>query len=106
MATIRYRKNTISSLAREDGSIASDHHEKAGVLWNSFRNRLGISTPIDASFDFSNYIHAQPGLSDLSSPFTSEEIDKLVQELPVDKAPGPDASMIFTGFAKNFGMDL
>jgi hypothetical protein len=37
MATIRYRKNTISSLPREDGSIAMDHHEKAGLLWHSFK---------------------------------------------------------------------
>jgi hypothetical protein len=36
MATIRYRKNLISSLVREDGSIAVDHEEKAGLLWDSF----------------------------------------------------------------------
>jgi hypothetical protein len=36
MATIRYRKNNISSLLREDGSLAVDHIEKAGLLWNSF----------------------------------------------------------------------
>jgi hypothetical protein len=38
MATIRYRKNTISSLSREDGSIVVEHQEKAGLLWNSFRD--------------------------------------------------------------------
>jgi hypothetical protein len=37
MATIRYRKNTISSLSQEDGLIALDHHEKAGLLWHSFK---------------------------------------------------------------------
>jgi hypothetical protein len=32
MATIRYRKNLISSLSREDGSVVVDHAEKAGLL--------------------------------------------------------------------------
>jgi hypothetical protein len=32
MATIRYRKNSIASLKREDSSLAVDHDEKAGVL--------------------------------------------------------------------------
>jgi hypothetical protein len=41
MATIRYRKNLISSLTREDGSLVVDHDEKAGLLWNSFRSRRG-----------------------------------------------------------------
>jgi hypothetical protein len=38
MATIRYRKNTISSLSRDDGSIALDHNEKAGILRDSFKH--------------------------------------------------------------------
>jgi hypothetical protein len=36
MATIRFRRNAISSLIREDGSVATEHHEKAGLLWNCF----------------------------------------------------------------------
>jgi hypothetical protein len=32
MTTIRYRKNSISSLAKDDGSVTFDHHEKAGIL--------------------------------------------------------------------------
>jgi hypothetical protein len=90
MATIRYRKNYIASLVREDGSLATEHHEKAGLLLNSFRDRLGFSTPIDSSFDFSDYIQAMPNLDSLSGPFTTDEIDKIVHDLPSDKAPGPD----------------
>jgi hypothetical protein len=90
MATIRYRKNSIASLVREDGSLATKHHEKAGLLFKSFWDRLGFSTPIDSSFDFSHYIQAMPNLDSLSGPFTTEEIDKIVHDLPSDKAPGPD----------------
>jgi hypothetical protein len=101
MATIRYRQNTIRSLTREDNSIATDHQEKAGILWNSFRDRLGFSSPIDSSFNFEDYIHPMADLGTLSDPFTREEIDNLISDLPTDKAPGPDG---FTGlFVKNVG---
>jgi hypothetical protein len=90
MATIRYRKNTISSLAREDGSIALDHLEKVGLLWNSFKQRLGVSIPIASSFDFSPYLNHLEDLQDLSRPFTSEEIDHVVSHMPNDPSPGPD----------------
>ena len=76
-------------LAREDGSVASDHHEKEGILWNSFRDRIGVSVPIDSNFYFSGYIQPVEGLEDLSIPFSHEEIDNVVKEIPCDKAPGP-----------------
>jgi mannosylglycoprotein endo-beta-mannosidase len=90
MATIRYRQNTIASLTREDGSLATEHHEKAGLLWHTFKDRLGFSTPINPSFDFAQYIHPVANLDTLSLPFTREEIDKIVEELPSGKAPGLD----------------
>jgi hypothetical protein len=90
MATIRYRHNSIASLVREDGSSATEHHEKAGLLWHTFKDRLGFSTPIDPSFDFGQYRQPITNLVDLSRTFTIEEIDKIVEELPSGKAPGPD----------------
>lgn len=94
MATIRYRKNTITSLSRDDGSIAFDHQEKAGILHQVFRDRLGISNPIDPTFNFAEYITPADGLETLSVPFSHDEVDKVVAALPCDKAPGPDG---FTG---------
>jgi hypothetical protein len=32
----------------------------------------------------------QHDLQQLESPFTKEDIDRVVKRLPVDKAPGPD----------------
>jgi hypothetical protein len=43
MATVRYRRNSIATLTREYGSIASEHFEKAGILWKTYRERLGVS---------------------------------------------------------------
>ena len=90
MATIRYRKNSISTLARTDGSLAVEHHEKAGLIRTTFYDRPGTAVPLDTSFDFSTYIHPAEGLDILSIPFTHSEIDSTVAELPTDKAPGPD----------------
>lgn len=90
MATIRYRKNSISSLVREDGSVAINHDEKAGLLWNSFKSRLGISIPPTSNIDFNLFFHHFEGLDEMSRPFTHEEIDKVVAHMPSDKALGPD----------------
>ena len=90
MATIRYRKNTIASLTRADGSVSFEHQEKAGILWQAYRDRLGCSAPIDTAFDFSNYVQPSASLDDISAPFTEDEIDKIVMSLPAHKAPGPD----------------
>ena len=43
MATVSYRKNTISQLLNEDGVMISDHEGKAGLLWSAYKNRMGIS---------------------------------------------------------------
>jgi hypothetical protein len=95
MATIRFQKNTISTLSREDGSVATEHHEKAGLLWHSFKQRLGVSTPISSTFDFSPYLNRLEDLEVMSSPFTNEEIDLVVAHMPNDRSPRPDG---FSGF--------
>ena len=43
MATERIRRNTISSLVNEDGLTVSSHSEMAGLLWGSYKDRLGIA---------------------------------------------------------------
>ena len=34
-------KNSISQILNEQGAWIQDHEGKAGLLWNSFKNRLG-----------------------------------------------------------------
>jgi hypothetical protein len=41
-ATERYRIKTITSLESEDGRMVIDHLEKAALIWDEFRKRLGF----------------------------------------------------------------
>ena len=41
MASEGLRGNSISCLQRDDGSLVSEHDQMAGILWNSFKSRMG-----------------------------------------------------------------
>jgi hypothetical protein len=41
-------------------------------------------------FDMSILITPIPGLEELSTPFTKQEIDNMIKYMPADKALGPD----------------
>jgi len=90
MATISYRKNKISQILNDSGAWIQDHDEKAGLLWNSFRNRMGISRDITMHFDLQSYIIPADNLQLLVEPFEVEEINSIVKKMPTDKAPGSD----------------
>jgi hypothetical protein len=90
MATERYRRNNISALITDNGDIATAHAAKEEIIYQSFKQRLGSSDQTQMLLDLGSLIQPTPGLEDLSSPFTKEEIDTVVSSLPIDMAPGPD----------------
>jgi hypothetical protein len=47
MATERYRRNSIAMLKDDQGNEIMDHDQMAGVLWNSYKERLGRSEGIE-----------------------------------------------------------
>ncbi|XP_073360498.1 uncharacterized protein [Aegilops tauschii subsp. strangulata] len=51
---------------------------------------MGQAQGINMGFDLNQLIQPIPGLEELSLPFSDEEINKVLKELPVDRAPGPD----------------
>ena len=90
MATNRYRRNSIALLKDDDGRIVSGHEEMAGMLWSSYRSRMGQATGINMQFDLARLFNRVDGLEELTIPFTTEEMDLVVKEMPAHKAPGPD----------------
>ena len=94
MAIERFRRNSISSLQNENGDVVSDHQQMAGMLWGTFKDRMGVSEGTDMKFDLASLIDKVDGLDNLSAPFSEEEINEVLKSLPTDRAPGPDG---FTG---------
>jgi hypothetical protein len=69
MATERYRRNSSAILRAEDGREVSEHHEMAGVLWASYKERLGRSEGISMKFDLHQLISKVDGLDALMVRF-------------------------------------
>ena len=90
MATDRYRRSSIQHLSLPDGSQVSSHAAKEEIIYQSFKDRLGTCQHPVMGFDHSDLIEPIDGLDSLSAPFTCKEIDTVVMDMPVDKAPGPD----------------
>jgi hypothetical protein len=90
MASERYRSNIISQIHDNFGGMISDHAEKSALFYREFKSRLGSTVPISMQFDLHSIIQAHNDLDHLCLPFSHEEIDKIVLELPMDKALGPN----------------
>ena len=94
MASERYRKNNIASLTTSDGMTIEDDTGKESLTYQAFKDRMGSSQPCNMKFDLARIIKKCEGLDDLTLPFTHDEIDTVIREMPADRAPGPDG---FTG---------
>ena len=84
------RKNTITSLVSKDGREIFYHEEKSLLLWNAFKERLGHSEFTQMYLDLNFLLSLGEGQEVLDEPFTTEEIDKIIIELPNHKSPSPD----------------
>jgi hypothetical protein len=88
IATHMVRRNYITSLQAIDESLVTDH-DKAAFTWTSFKERLRQSKDTTMFFELNSLI--QPtDLSEVDQPFSLGEIESLINELPINKAPGPD----------------
>jgi hypothetical protein len=59
------------------------------ILWDSFRSRLGVSEFTHMYFDLSSLLHSMDNLHILVEPFSREEINGIIKNLPSEKSPGP-----------------
>jgi hypothetical protein len=97
-ATVKHRHNLLSSLKDANGNVTISHVEKTFVLFQTFKDILGASQQTTMVFNLSSLIQLIDNLSELEIPFSHQEIDLVIKNLPTNKSPGPD------GFNTDFVM--
>lgn len=89
----RKRRQYISSLKDQNGTLVWNHEEKQHVLQEYFQNLMGRKVSRSRTFDWQaiqlSMLQQMPGL-ELDRPFTEGEIEHAIKCLPTEKAPGPD----------------
>lgn len=89
-ASIKHIRNLITTLDDSSGAIVYNHAQKATMIWEDFRQRLGTSVFESMQFDLDSFLHSGIDLSSLEVPFNLQEIDDVVKNPPTDKSPGLD----------------
>lgn len=95
-ATIRHRGNLIKSLTDDSGNVVTSHADKASLIWETFKQRIGTLGPNKMVFDLDTILHRHDNLNTIEGIFSTQEIDEVVKQLPNNKSPGPD------GFSNEF----
>ena len=102
-ANIRRKKNFIGELHSNAG-IALTHTDKEEVAFQYFKNLLGSHSAREQALNWSFLGYEASDLSDLETPFSEDEINKVIRAIPSQKAPGPDGYIGL--FYKNAGVLL
>jgi hypothetical protein len=89
----RKRKNLIGKLVSED-QIYMNHAGKASIIDDFYNSLLGTRVNRENRVDLTELGLNTHDLTELDLPFTVVEVWRTIEQLPPDKAPGPDG---FTG---------
>jgi len=89
MATIAHKRNFIFSLTKPDGTVVIEHGQKANLLWESYKQRLGIYEFSNIHYDLSTLL-TEHNLDHLDMEFSQTEIEAVIKSLPNNYTPGPD----------------
>jgi hypothetical protein len=88
-ATTKYKRKCITTLKGPSGQLIS-HEDKASLIWEAYKERLGVSKFNEMHFDLENLIEPIQDLDWLEEPFTVEEIIGIIANLATHKSPRPD----------------
>jgi hypothetical protein len=77
-----HNKNSIMMLRNSDGIERYSHEEKAEIIWETFKSIMGTSEFSAMHFDLDDLIQHVLNLKNLEDPFTHEEVDAMVKNLP------------------------
>jgi hypothetical protein len=87
-------------LLQQHGQNHSDHGEKARILFNYFRDLIGIDEQVQTRYNLQQLYRVTSPITYLTTDITSQEINQVIKDWSSHKAPGPDG---FTGeFYKAF----
>jgi hypothetical protein len=89
----RRRKNYIQRIKHNNGWI-TDHVAKEHVVHNHFNAVMGRGNARSVDFNWEAIHFDNPNLASMGDPFTEDEVRNAINQMPSDKAPGPDG---FTG---------
>jgi hypothetical protein len=91
----RQRKNYIPCVRTAEGDYIWSHEEKEQMLFNYFWGLIGCAEQRQTTFEW-DQLHMPCIMSQhqIDGPFSEEEIQRAISELPAEKAPGADG---FTG---------
>jgi hypothetical protein len=89
----RRRKNHIYRCKHNQGWV-TDHEAKEEVVHNYFHGIISRGETRKQDFNWDELHFDDPVLEDLGNPITEDEVKEAINQMPGDKAPGPDG---FTG---------
>jgi hypothetical protein len=80
-------------ITNDDLEELSDHVGKASILWKAFKERMGKSENTQMLFNLESlygHLSNEDMMQSLEIPFSEQEIEEVIKNLPNDKSPGPD----------------
>lgn len=89
-ATDRHRRNKISHLKLDNDTIVTSHQEKAQILHNTYKDRMGTQGQVQMVLNLAELITPVENLDHLSEMASKEEVDSIIKNMPTGRAPGPD----------------
>jgi hypothetical protein len=67
--TERYKINTITSVGTDEGKIVIEHSEKASLIWDEYKKRMGCTTHPQMQFNLHEIVQEQD-LQSIVEPFS------------------------------------